>query len=399
MADTKGHSPIGASGMHRWAQCPGSVKLSVGMPNYESPEAAEGTLAHHLGEHALRTGLASVLGIKEFEGKKLPDDMPAAVQVYIETVRAKVQAGCELVVECSFDLSRIHPGLYGTADAVVFDPRLKRLYVFDYKHGQGKVVEVIGNPQLRYYALGALLTTGFQATQIEITIVQPRANHPDGPVRSETMDVVDLLDFRADLKDYAVATEQPDAPLKSGDWCRWCRAKPTCPLLQKQAREIAVAEFKPVSPPADWRPDPVQLGDWLKQCEAAEIRISAIRELAYQEAMRGRPPAGFKMVAKRATRKWRNNNEAAQVLNVIVGMKDEDIFEEPSIRSPAQIEDKLGKKVFAAEVAVYVTKESSGFTLVAESDKRPAVKLDAASEFAPVSGVPPVPALPAPAQS
>lgn len=389
MADTKGHSPIGASGMHRWANCPGSVKLSRGMPNFESAEAKEGTLAHHVGEHCLRSNVAKASEIVEFEKQKLPEDMAPAVQVYLDAVRSRMQPGCELIIECSFDLSTVHPGLYGTADAVIFNPHLKRLIVMDYKHGAGKVVEVLGNVQLRYYALGALLTTGFQATQIELVIVQPRANHPDGPVRCETVNVVDLLDFRADLKEYAVATEQENAPLRSGDWCRWCRAKPTCPKLMEQQRAVAVAEFKPANAVPDlWRPDPAVLAEWLRQCEAVEIRVKAIRELAYQEAMRGRPPAGMKLVAKRANRQWRNEQEAVQVLSVLVGMKDEDIYHPPSLRSPAQIEDTLGKKAFAAEVALYVKQESSGFTLVSENDKRPAIKMDAASDFAAVAASP-----------
>jgi len=40
------HSPIGASSMHRWSVCPGSVRLSSNVPSVSSSYADEGTEAH-----------------------------------------------------------------------------------------------------------------------------------------------------------------------------------------------------------------------------------------------------------------------------------------------------------------------------------------------------------------
>ena len=42
------HSKIGASSKDRWSQCPGSVRLSEGIPSISSAYAEEGTLAHSL---------------------------------------------------------------------------------------------------------------------------------------------------------------------------------------------------------------------------------------------------------------------------------------------------------------------------------------------------------------
>ena len=39
------HSSVGASGRHRWSQCPASVKLSQDIPNTESPLAKEGYIS------------------------------------------------------------------------------------------------------------------------------------------------------------------------------------------------------------------------------------------------------------------------------------------------------------------------------------------------------------------
>lgn len=60
------------------------------------------------------------------------------------------------------------------------------------------------------------------------------------------------------------------------------------------------------------------------------------------------------------------------------------IYETPALKSPAQIEKLVGKKGFKEIEADYVTKESSGFTLVPGDDPRPPVRiLDAAAEFTP----------------
>jgi hypothetical protein len=275
----------------------------------------------------------------------------------------------------SFNLGAVHPGLYGTADAVLWHPGLKRLKVYDYKHGAGLPVDVNGNPQLRYYALGALLTTGFKAEQVEIVVVQPRCPHPDGPVRRETIDALDLLDFAADLKAYAVKTEDPQAPLNPGDHCRFCPAAGVCPAKRDKAQALAKIEFSPLQPAYE----PLQLSEALTWAGRMEAWAASVREFAYNEAMRGRAPPGFKLVEKVARRKWRSEDEARQFLEVY-GMDDKDIYEPQSIRSPAQIEKVVGKKNFG-DIEPYTVKESSGYTLAADSDKRPAIKLDAKSEF------------------
>ena len=51
------HSRIGASSMHRWSACPGSVVLSEGIESRSSDDAKLGTAAHALAEACLNQGL------------------------------------------------------------------------------------------------------------------------------------------------------------------------------------------------------------------------------------------------------------------------------------------------------------------------------------------------------
>jgi hypothetical protein len=71
---------------------------------------------------------------------------------------------------------------------------------------------------------------------------------------------------------------------------------------------------------------------------------------------------GFKLVAKRGTRQWVNDQVAKDLLG--------DKAYESKLISVAQAEKIIGKKNFPADVAVSV---SSGSTLAPEDDPRPAV--------------------------
>ena len=216
------HSKLGASGMYRWARCrPGSVALidKLALPKTASSYAEEGSDAHALGALCLtkRHNPGFYIGKKvDHDGRKFTviQEMADAVQEYVDAVDAVVEDELPqrnvLLVEQQFDLSSVYPGCFGTADAVVWNSRTKLLTVFDYKHGAGVSVNVKNNPQLLYYGLGALLASGYPAKRVKLVIVQPRCDHADGPVRDWEIDAIDLLDFRADLKAYAEATQRVD---------------------------------------------------------------------------------------------------------------------------------------------------------------------------------------------
>lgn len=358
------HSPIGASSMDRWSKCPGSIRLSKDLVSKSSSYADEGTLAHTLGEEWLRTGV---------EPAFIDNGMREAVQQYYVYVTTRFNAGYSTVyLEHGFDLSSIHPGCFGTADAVLWNPTTRHLEVVDYKHGAGIFVPVVNNPQLRYYGLGALIDLKLPAVSITLTIVQPRCEALDGGIRSETLDVIDLLDFVADLQQYARATEDPEAPLVPGEHCRFCPAAQAhcCPELQAQTQAIAKTEFR-----NDLSYDPASLSKALESREFVKAWLKTLDEFAYQVLEHGGAIPGYKLVAKRATRKWKSEDEAQIALNAYTSAVD--IYEPKCLKSPAQMEKLLPKDV----IAPLVESISSGHTVVEESDKRPAVKANAKEDF------------------
>jgi hypothetical protein len=283
-------------------------------------------------------------------------------------------------VEEKFHLKELHPDLYGTSDCVLYFAEEKLLQVWDYKHGQGIAVEAENNEQLMYYALGALMKTKAPCSHVEMVICQPRCYHPEGPIRRWKISVVDLLDFSADLVDAALRTEDPDAPLVSGDHCRFCPAAPTCPKLHETALTTAQEEFSPA-----FSYDPEKLADVLSKIPAIESWAKSVKEFAYREAQAGRIPPGHKLVPKRANRKWANEDEAEKFLLLELGLDYTEVHKEPALKSPAQIEALLSKED-KKRLEEIVVKESSGGTLAPITDKRKTSKPAIETEFTKITG-------------
>lgn len=387
---SRAHSRLGASIAHRWLACPGSVRMSYGIEDRQTVFAAEGSAAHELAEMCLRANFAPaldylgeeiVVGNHKFE---VTEEMAEAVQLYVDTVRALYDPGDILFIEHKFDLTSVYDGMFGTNDCGIYKVD-GRVIVLDYKHGAGHAVEATENPQLMYYGIGLLSIPslrGAKVTQVELVIVQPRAPHKDGPVRSWTTDPLTLLDFAGELREGAVATTNPDAPLAAGDHCKFCPAAGICPALREIAITRAQDEFVDVVAP-DLTDEDISV--LLEKCSLIEDGIRAIRAEAFNRAQGGAKIPGWKLVAKRAMRKWAGEPDIVKGrLAFDFGLSPDQILEE-KLRSPAQIE-KLLKGDDKKALADLVVAESSGVTLARETDRRAEARpqRDAAADFDPV---------------
>lgn len=364
--------------MYRWSKCPGSVALSKDIKSVSSVYAEEGTYAHDVASERLE----HYFFMKKPKTLAKDEEMAEAVDVYVSIIKEDVfgvkglAPSKHVMIEHKFDLEAVHPGLFGTADFVFYDPKKKKLSVYDYKHGAGLPVEVENNTQLMYYGLGALLSTGFPCETVVINIVQPRCFHPDGPVRRWEISAMDLLEFSADLKDFAVATEQKDAPLEAGDHCRFCPASGVCPKLSDKALVLAKEEFSPTK-----TYDPAKLKHALDWLPTLEGWIKSVREFAYNEAQHGRLVPGYKMVQKRKSRSWRDEASTEAVLAQEFGLTADDMTTS-KFKTVAQIEKLLdAKQKKWVKEADLVVSQSSGLAMVPESDKRPAALNKPQDEF------------------
>lgn len=390
------HSKLGASSYDRWGKslggCPGSVRLSEGVKKTTSVYAEAGTKAHEVA-YLMLSG-------KPYAELEDPEEQ-AAVEQYVEYVEGVGGHPPQITrkLEQRFDLCEYYPGLFGTADCVFYYPHVKKLVVIDYKHGAGIPVEVEENPQLMYYGLGALNALKVPVETVKLVIVQPRCFHKDGPIRSWETDVIRMLDFVADLIEDAKATEDPNAELVTGDHCRWCPAQASCPALSEKALILAKQTFTPAD-----SYDPQKLATTLAALNAIESWAKSVREFAYREALHGRVPPGWKLVEKRATRKWKPEVDP-DYINAKIGLKPHETTEQ-KMKSPAQLEkflqhslgdrmrlvkaqatksgapnEEAQQKLIWDKFNECIVKESSGTALVPEEDGRPALKLDAKDVF------------------
>jgi hypothetical protein len=370
------HAVLGASTAHRWMSCPGSVRLSAGKDVPASVHAEQGAAGHMLAEICLNGGVDALALIgRQLNGYAIGAEMADAVQVYLDAVRAELGPDDLLLVEQHFSLDRLNPPaeMFGTADAVIYKPGLRRLVVFDLKYGAGVPVEALGNPQTRYYALGACMALAVRAvSEVEIVIVQPRAPHPAGPIRRETISAFDLVEWSADLLEAAQRTGAANAPLVPGAWCRFCPAAGICPALRDQALATAQVEFGLAPSPSP----PI-----LASLPAEEVRqpLVAVDLDAHVEPEAGRVFPGGKVVPKRTTRRWRDEQQMVVELRAL-GLPEDGLIA-CKLKSPAHVEKLVGSSRKRA-IADLVVAEGNGTALAHNADHRSSLLSGVTVEFA-----------------
>jgi hypothetical protein len=358
------HSQIvGGSTAKRVMNCPGSVALCAKMPPQPSSKYAnEGTLLHNIIAEVLEHDkkptefLGTTYEDITFTKDLLEDKLYPALDLL-----NMVDPNCEMdiAVETRVGFGDFLPDVYGSTDLL---GRIgQRAIVLDWKFGDGVAVEAEENPQLMFYAAAAMRTPEVQwvfegATEIECIIVQPPS------VKRWVTNPERIKQFEQELK-LAVKLAQSDkAPLKIGDHCRWCAAKPTCPMMTGAVDRAVHAQLDILNT--------AEISTYLRQADMLEQWITDLRALAHRILETGKPLPGYKLVAKRATRQW-VDDDAALVAMLNDGIPEDELLTSKII-SPAQAEKVLKKhgKQLPADQVVAV---STGSTLAPESDPRPAV--------------------------
>jgi Protein of unknown function (DUF2800) len=402
---TRSHSAWAASATARNTTCAGAMAMAtLAGEEKESEAAAWGTAVHQLSERCLASSSSVdavyyLGGIEKTESFSftIDEEMTNCAQEFIDYCRGRTaeyqkidSAGIYTWwLERNFSLDAIRPPFEagGTGDCIIYFPKWKMLEIVDLKGGRGVVVEVKGNAQARTYALGALLE--FPELDVEIvrsTIVQPRAPHKDGRIRSEEIHVADLVDWTAWLigkmnraktalgrfnginevigaaRNRILFDEWSDTWLTTGA-CTFCPAEGFCPKRRKEA--LAVAGQKAV----DWFEDPSirapvptnapaissaeELGHTLDGLEALESWIKAMRSHAHTRAERGEKIPGWILAEKIGNRAWIAEDDGITLGKLVLEfeMKPETFLDQPALKSVAQIEKALGPR--KSELAKY----------------------------------------------
>ena len=349
------HSKIvGGSTAKRVINCPGSVALVAEMPPQPSSSyAEEGTALHN----AISDFLGADGGSFSVSPELIEDKLLPALALLDE-----VDPNKEMLyeVETRVGFGDLLPGVFGSTDLM---GRIgNKAIILDWKFGSGVPVPAEENEQLMFYAAAAMRTPEAQwvfdgATEVELIIIQPPT------IKRWTTTIERLKQFEQTLVNAVKLSKQPDAPLKHGDHCRWCAAKPVCPIMTGAVDRAIAIKMEKI--------DVDKIGAYLHNADLLESWIKDLRSLAEEMLKKGKPIAGWKMVPKRATRSWVKEEDAKAAL--LLHLKESEVIETKLV-SPAAAEKLLKAQKLKLPEGLTVA-ISSGNTIAPESDPRPAVVL------------------------
>ena len=341
---------VGGSTAKRLINCPGSRKLVAELPEKPTSKYAEEGSRLHDAMHMILSHGAKVEDYPDNEKLILALDALNEIDPNNEL---------EFATEVNVHFNDFLAGVYGSCDLA---GRIRnRAIVLDWKFGDGVAVDAEENEQLMFYCAAGMRTEQLRwvfegADEIELIIVQPpyvkRWLTTPGRIKA----------FERTLYDAVQASFKPNAPFNAGDHCRWCAAKPVCPLLTGQLERAVATKIKGI--------DPEKVGNALAFAILAEEWAKSVRELAQQMLENNAPVPGWKLVPKRATRQWVNDEGAREALEQM-GLDNSELMV-TELKSPAQIE-KVLKKHKLELPADLVVAVSTGQTIAPESDPRPAV--------------------------
>ena len=359
----KHSSIVGGSTAKRVINCPASVALVAKMPPKPSSKYAdEGTLCHNVIAEILEKQLdpQDTIGMKYKDHVMTQELLDSKILPALARLN-EIDPDFEMqyTVESEVDFGDYIEGAFGSADLLGKIGR--KALVLDWKFGSGVIVEAEENDQAMFYACAAMRTDKCKwifedIDEVEIIIVQP----PE--MRRWTTTVERLQQFERQLRLAVKESQSKEATMKSGEHCRWCAAKPTCPLMTgavDRATQLALKDL-----------NPELISIYLKKADVLEQWVTDLRSLAHQMVEADVRVPGYKLVAKRAIRQWVDEEVATDQLTDLISNHDE-IFTTKLI-SPAQAEKllKKEKKELPKELVVAI---SSGSTLVEDTDPRPAV--------------------------
>ncbi len=327
-------SRLRPSAAHRWVPCPGSAALEALYPEPESSfPALEGNTAHAVAADILKRYQAGEVPVNEdYLGKEMggfgvvvTEDMVDGVNLYIREIaraiggRKNIQ---HLHVEELVKIPLVSGDIEGTPDIWYFLPADNSLHLWDLKFGWG-VVEAYYNWQLICYALGlfqTLTAAGVHPYRIVFHIVQPRAQHADGPVREWEINPTLLKGYAPRINASKESMELPNPPLKVGRHCADCKAAHTCPALGESV--YTMLDYVGTSTAVELQG--ASLGAHLTRLRDLKIlvdeRLDSVEIQALEVIKQGVPVPGWVTSPKSSRRVWDVTTEEIKAMGELVGV-------------------------------------------------------------------------------
>lgn len=361
------HLPIGGSTAARTLGCPAWVEKSKNIPSRPPGQAAiDGSMHHEVMEMCQTQGTEPKdhLGFVYKEGalsrEFTEDDLGLSYLAF--------NATNDLMEELDIDEFLIEPFVQydlgyagGSVDVLGLSKDRETLLVLDYKFGKG-VVAVENNAQLQFYAMCVAEDPSTRdlysdVENIEYVIVQPQ--RPAVVYRCEGS-AIGLGVFAQKMANAVEAAKDSETPTP-GSHCKWCPAEPYCEERRAGVLAATLLDAKSHN----------ELCAAAGQIETVEAWLKSTKEEMYLQGTRGVKIDGWKIVDKKANRKW-DDAEGAEAEMRKKGMRVKDIKKTALITAPQAVTLAKKNKV-KIDLDPFIIKTSSGTTLAPDSDDREAV--------------------------
>tara|TARA_R110002153_G_scaffold274037_1_gene446766 strand:+ start:1986 stop:3155 length:1170 start_codon:yes stop_codon:yes gene_type:complete len=372
------HFIYGGSTAQRLISCPAWPRLSQEIPasvnEGSNPAADEGTMLHNCMEAIFddESELDDLDFIKqmvkdavEYKGQVLTQELadtkliPALDAVY------KVMKDYDIVDWMVEPLVKYSAEIGGSIDLLLISKDGQTVVVLDYKFGFHSVT-VERNAQLSFYALCAVTdakTAHYfnNDCRVVLAVVQPNEDGDDLETWEASLNYLDK--FEDVYLDAVDRSKNPESQPVSGAHCKYCPAAAICPVKTGLALKASRINELTSDRLAEYLPMAAELEKWIVE----------VRKLALSQLELGTHIKGYKLVNKRASRVWNDQEAVEAKVRKAKKIKKEDAYDF-KLKSVAQLQKVCEQKVvdFDKEYGQYVSSVSSGTTIAKESDKRPA---------------------------
>ena len=350
------HKKYGGSSAARQIMCPSWTEESSHLPQQGTTSiyAEEGTALHDCMEKMMEDADARP---EDFLGKEMQVTID---EDHIERLNMALAAYEELCTESGYDFDdymaeiavELTPDIGGTSDLVLWGD--EHIAVIDWKFGQGVEVSPVDNAQGLFYAMCARheLPDLFKGKKLLLVIIQPLPSKS-----AETLKIWEVPAGRLDVFATTYMKSINAKGLNAGAHCQFCPASATCKERSGEAQ-------------AALQMDPFQLetlGANLTMALRLKDWIKSVESTSHEQMDLGVKVPGYKLVDKRASRKWSDEDDVEALLRK-KKVKVSDFMAPAKMKTPPQLEKVKGLDM--SIVSDYIMKVSSGTTLAPESDPR-----------------------------
>lgn len=364
---SRAHALLSASSAARWLACPPSAVAVEIYPQQDTEYTREGTLAHEVAEGWARHGV----GFLAEEQRGITKEMVECAQGYRDYIQEQIRSdSATILLEQRVNFSPWVPDGFGTADCIIIQDNT--MDVIDYKYGQGVKVFAEDNPQMKLYGLGAINDYGFacDVETVRLHIYQPRMNN----ISVDELSVADLLAWaEKTVKPTAAKAAKGEGNYSPGEHCRFCPHAGRCKALTKICTEYVETHGMRADVPvlAPW-----EVAEVLRMEPLVSLWLKRVKDQALTTMLNGGEVPGYKVVAGRGSRAWKDELAVGQML-IAAGYSNEEITK-TELLSVAAMEKTLGRKKVTEILEGQIETKTGAPTVAPESDKRP--KFDQAAE-------------------